>query len=192
MVGGLLGLTAIGVLIFVIRRRKARRNSEIHFIESGTKGPGHISPIMPLTFSEGSTYDSYRYTRSHGTQPSVGGHLTYDPRSSLSYSQTDSGAPWSPGAQTGHSMTFSELGPSASQVGARTMTSSSGPQSTLSNDSNRHGGRILTAPVSVSTKQSAVDDDLRTEVENLRREMERIREERETEAPPSYDLAAGP
>ena len=93
-----------------------------------------------------------------------------------------------------------DIGPSASQVGSST---SSGSRSGAASG----GNRILPFPPSAGTvsdgtspqqvmlaKQSLVNEELRSEVDNLRRDLERIREERRLagtmhpdEAPPSYD-----
>lgn len=101
--------------------------------------------------------------------------------------------------RTHHPGDSEDIGPSASQVGSST---SRGTGSARGSSSGRGGsgrGRAGshsdgTAPQQVMlAKQTLVNEELRSEVDNLRRDLERIREERvasgglHDEAPPSYD-----
>ncbi|KAL5494579.1 hypothetical protein ACEPAI_40 [Sanghuangporus weigelae] len=94
-----------------------------------------------------------------------------------------------------------DIGPSASQVGSATTSSGRGSSrggrgshSSRSRGGGHGGGSVSdgTAPQQVMlAKQTLVNEELRSEVDNLRRDLERIREERlaamHDEAPPEYD-----
>lgn len=179
LIGALVGVGgAILAVFFYIRRRRQRRE-QMNYVTSEDPKVGLASP---LGFSEGVTYEPYT-----GEQM---GSLVHDPHtfsdstySNGRYSQDLQGQ-YGPGI----SVTSTELGPSASQVGDNTTLSyTTGDSSGMAATSHR-SGRAGSSNTSMA-KQSMVNEELRNEVDNLRREMERIRQERVDtvdEAPPSY------
>lgn len=162
-------------IFFYIRRRRQRREQMNYVTSEDPK----VALASPIGFSEGVAYEPFRFS---GEQhdPHTFSDSTY---SDGRYSQDLQGQ-----HRPGPSMTSTELGPSASQVGDNTTLSyTTGDSSGMAATSHR-SGRSGSANTSVA-KQSMVNEELRNEVDNLRREMERIRQERVAtvdEAPPSY------
>jgi len=188
IVASLVGVGGIALgIFFFLRRRRARKEK---FVQSETPS---MAPISPLGLSEGVAYEPFRFSG----ELTGSGNLVEDPHAfSNSQPSIYSDGRFSQGTEGRHgrhragpSLTSTELGPSASQVGVNsTVTNSSGGSSGMAATSHRTRQSNYTN-TSVSSKQGLVNEELRSEVENLRREMERIRQERTVnleEAPPSY------
>ncbi|TDL28033.1 DUF1793-domain-containing protein [Rickenella mellea] len=180
VIGGLVAVAIVVFLAWFLHRRRQHIQSEkhdpsftvdfdgvrkpggYHTYSSGTIEPFAESTIHPFTVASTNT----------SSHPNL--HHTVVPRG-----LADVDVRGSHGSEYYHRRagSDSDVGPSASQVG--------GP--TASEGSERP---LPVAPASnvLMAKQTLVNEELRTEVDNLRREMERIRIEREQamEAPPSY------
>jgi len=189
VIASLVGVSAIALAIFFFLRRRRARAEQMKYVHSESPS---MAPISPLGLSAGVAYEPFRFSGERtGRGNLVSGSHTYSDSEPSVYSdgRFSQGIVMEGRYVTGTSLTSTELGPSASQVGTNsTVSNASGGSSGAAATSHRTRQSNSTT-TSMSAKQSLVNDELRNEVENLRREMERIREERtlsHEEAPPSY------
>ncbi|TDL23432.1 DUF1793-domain-containing protein [Rickenella mellea] len=174
--GGVIGgLAAVAIVVFLawfLRRRRQEIQSEKHATPfTYSTGKANIEPLGEFTLqpftaalNEATSRPRVHHTAIPRDLPSVAIHGS---RASKYYRR--------------RAGSDSDVGPSASQVGAP--TTSEGTSTT------ERAPPVAPASQVQMAKQTLVNEELRTEVDNLRREMERIRTEREQgieEAPPSY------
>lgn len=216
VIGALAVVALAGAAFFFYRRRKQRIHDPEFFhsdkINSG-KPPGFGSnqQFEPLPYGSevGNTShaggvtsaDSLRYSASGGP----GGAYTLSYNDTANAGNAHQYQPVSPTEMThsvyvggpearnvrdsayfrtrGQSVSESDIGPSASQVGAPSaVSSSSQPLPPLP------PGAADPTPQVILAKQTLLNEELRSEVDNLRRDLERIRYAHlPEEAPPSYE-----
>ncbi|KAI5119766.1 hypothetical protein M0805_009237 [Coniferiporia weirii] len=214
VVAAIVVISAIGVAVFFwLRRRREtlrrQREYDAHEIMAAyNEGkPRH-------GFAPGTTFEPFRPGADATTGYSTSTGDPYSPNSDTTQTQTQTYSEAtsathsgmglaSVNARTGHvalrdngysrshrrGESGSDIGPSASQVGSESVVSGSGVSGGAGNRQGRPS-RDGTAPQQVIlAKQSLLNEELRSEVDNLRRDLERIQQERVAtleEAPPSY------
>ncbi|EJC98593.1 DUF1793-domain-containing protein [Fomitiporia mediterranea MF3/22] len=225
VIGGLAGAGLIGFgIFFFMRRRRMQVEQEKYDTRPNPIGSYSISPTSYSSgpgklpgFNDGATFEPFRYGDStHNVSASP-----LNPHGTVAYTSISPGtlpvgdaAVYASTAQNVRDSTYfrthrpgesDDIGPSASQVGSSTTSSGRGSgrgSSRGGGSSGRGRGQGSssdgTAPQQVMlAKQTLLNEELRSEVDNLRRDLERIREERHVgvsvvheDAPPSYDEPA--
>ena len=186
-IGGLIGLGVIGGGIFYFfRRRPSQWDSEIaDKIKSSGRPVGftHSGSFEPFSDAPRGQTPSLGYTHNSSSGPSA--DMSYNPQSQNGSALDNAYRPIINGARDSayfgsapHTdASESDIGPSASQVGS-VMSSGVGSQSRLGVPAPR---QVMVA------KQTLLNEELRSEMDNLRRDLDRIRLERGLdEAPPQY------